>query len=268
MPSFTLGDDITATLSHFANGAVGELEFRLVDLATGDPVIDWADTAITQETAPGDGPPWVYESTRSSVGLTAGTLQAQWRTSTAGPWIDDDEIVLSGAVASWDPPPVDDLSALIFARVTGEFGPLEVWTDTTRPTRAQGQAKIVMAQGLIAGQLPADLAVRYHAGARAIVVLQAAILTEPGYWPEDLEDYRAAVEIWQKERDAALKGLLATIKRDDDAVAEIVDGAVTSAYVTRIDAYSDEISAEDTRADGLLDGTGRVGYSTPSWVTD
>ena len=121
---------------------------------------------------------------------------------------------------------------------------------------------------MIAAQLPAGLGARYFASAQAIVILQAAILTEPGYWPEDLEDYRAAVEIWQKERDAALKGLLATIKRDDDAAAELVNGAVTSAYVTRIDAYSDDISAQDTRADGLLDGTGRVGYSTPSWVTD
>lgn len=116
----------------------------------------------------------------------------------------------------WDPPSVDALSALMFARVTGEFGPLEVWTDHSRPTRDQGQAKIDMAQGLIAAQLPAALGARYFASAQAIVILQAAILTEPGYWPEDLEDYRAAVEIWQKERDAALKGLLARIKRDEE----------------------------------------------------
>ena len=53
----------------------------------------------------------------------------------------------SPSLIPWDPPSVDALSALMFARVTGEFGPLKVWTDSTRPTRAQGQAKIDMAQG-------------------------------------------------------------------------------------------------------------------------
>lgn len=239
----TAPDSIVATLSHFADG--DDLDFRLVDLASGDPAIDWASTGIVQTTVSGDGPPWVYAATRNVDDLPSGTYQAQWKTATAGPWIDDDEItlpaspagpwvdedeILVGTIWGWDPPPVDDLSALIFARVTGEYGPLEVWTATTRPTRVQAQTKINMAMGLIGAQLPTVLDTRYHAAARALVILTAAILTEPGYWPEDLKDYRDAVEEWRKERDAALKGLLARIKADDedDAIGETRDAGVSA----------------------------------------
>lgn len=231
MPEFKIGEDITATLSHYADGDVGTLEFRLVDLETGDPAVDWASTGIAQTTDALDGPPWVYEATRSSTGLLAGVYQAQWQLPTAGPWVDDDEITLSAVVYGWAPPDVSDLSALIFARVTGEFGALQEWTTTTRPTIAQAQTKIAMAMGLIGAQLPAELGARFHSAARAIVVLTAAILTEPGYWPEDLEDFRSAVEEWRKERDAALKGLLSAIKADDEQDAtETAAAAGNSAF--------------------------------------
>lgn len=96
MPSFTIGQPIVATLSHFEDDAVGDLEFRLVDLETGDPAVDWDDADIEQTTESGEGPPWVYEASRATDALPAGVdrYQAQWRTASAGPWIDDDEITL------------------------------------------------------------------------------------------------------------------------------------------------------------------------------
>jgi hypothetical protein len=231
MPAFTIGEQITSTLTHYEDGDTGDLEYRLVDLLTGDPAVyldsvgepvgevDWSDAAIVQTTATGDGPPWVYLATRLSTvaggSLPAGTYQAQWRLPAAGPWIDDDEIVLAITAASWTAPTIDDLAALMFARVTGEFGPLQTFTTTSRPTAEQAQVKIDMAMGLIAPQVGFTLDSRYHQAARAIVILQAALLTEPGYWPEDLKDYRSAQEEWRLERDAALKALLLAIAKDD-----------------------------------------------------
>ncbi len=160
----------------------------------------------------------------------------------------------------WDAPTPDDLAALMFARVTGEFGAMQTFTATSRPTEEQALRKIVMAMGIITPQVGFDLAAKYHDTARAIVVLTAALLMEPGYWPEDLKDYGDATEEWRKERDAALEGLLAAIKKEEDAIADLVNNAVTSSYMTRIDGNSDDISAEDTNAYSTLDGTGRVGW--------
>jgi hypothetical protein len=257
MPAFTIGEQITSTLSHYADSAVGDLEYRLVDLDTGDPATDWTTAGIVQTTETGDGPPWVYESSTSSGALPTGLYQPQWRIlPDGGPWIDDDEIILSVSTTSWDPPEPDDLAALMFARVTGEFGAAQNFTTTSRPTIAQAQTKIAMAMGLIAAQVGFDLDAKYHPAARAIVILQAALLTEPGYWPEDLKDYRSAQDEWRLERDAALKGLRAALLIE----AAVGHDNVSSGYMTRIDGNSDDISAEDTHAFGTLDGAGRVGW--------
>lgn len=95
MPSFTIGQPIVVTDAHYAD-ADATLEARLVDLTTGDPVFDWTTDNIEQTTASEDGPNWTYAATWSSVGLEAGAdrYQAQWRTASAGPWVDDDEITL------------------------------------------------------------------------------------------------------------------------------------------------------------------------------
>ncbi len=62
------------------------------------------------------------------------------------------------------------------------------------------------------------------------------------------------------ERGSRSAGYEALAKRMREEVAAETDGAVTTQYVTKIDGYSDDISAEDTEAAGLLDGTGRTSW--------
>lgn len=152
-------------------------------------------------------------------------------------------------VSLWDPPSIDDLAALMFARVTGEFGPLQTFTASSRPTATQARTQIAMAVDLIAPQVGFLLDTRFHRAARSIVVLTAAILTEPGYFPEDLGDYRSAVEEWRKERDTALAALKVAIGEagsgedigpgDDGDSQHVVYGFPPVPAYARRDAYGD-----------------------------
>lgn len=160
------------------------------------------------------------------------------------------EVVAADAVTviAWDPPSIDDLARRMFARVTGEFGGIPTFTTASRPTAEQARGQITDAVDLIAPQVGFLLDTRFHRAVRVIVVLQAAILTEPGYWPEDLGDYRSAVEEWRKERDTALAALKIAIGEagsgedigpDDDGPGHVVYAFPTVPAYARRDAYGD-----------------------------
>ncbi len=248
MPAFTIGEDITATLSHYADGDVGDLEFRLVDLGTGDPVIDWATTGIVQTSDPDEGPDWIYTATRDSDAIVAywvalyageddpnalgraaalaGVYQAQWQLPpSAGPWSDtDDPFTLTEAFTGSDL----DLFRLLLDDLDGAL-----FTDA--------QVAVLLARHptdvrLAVAEAAGILALRFSNGIKVFKVNDKSFER----WP----------------RAAAYAALAARMLAD--IAAE--NGGVTSAYMTRIDGNSDDISAEDANAYGTLDGTGRVGW--------
>ncbi len=242
MPAFIIGQDITFTLSHYADGDAAFLEARLVDLATGDPAIDWLSTGIEQTTATGDGPPYVYEATRASGALPAGLYQAQWRrpADDGGPWIDDDEITLVVAGITSDV----DLFRLLLDDADGLlFTDLQV---AAFLARNPSDVRLAVAEAA------ETLALRFAGGIKKFTT--------------DGQSF---------ERGSRSEGFAKLAERLRDEVAGETEGAVTTAYVTRIDGHSDDISAEDTTAYGTLDSTGRVGWrfanvhgDAPIWMPE
>lgn len=99
MPDQTIlpGGEFTSTTEYDLDGAVGTLQFRVVNKATGDIAIDWAPSAIVQVSASGEGPPWLYRATRDGIDAL-GTYRLQWRDETGNPmrqWTDSDELVVA-----------------------------------------------------------------------------------------------------------------------------------------------------------------------------
>lgn len=108
-------------------------------------------------------------------------------------------------------PTTTDVASLMFARVAGEFGGMEDFTATSRPTKEQVAIKIGQAVSMVAVRVGFSLDVQFHEAARFLTVLYVALFTEAGFWPEDLKDYRSAQEVWQKLYDDGMETLLSAI---------------------------------------------------------
>jgi hypothetical protein len=100
---------------------------------------------------------------------------------------------------STEPPAVpeatpEDVAALLTARTKDSDGnELGVWTEDTRPTREQVQARIDIARTLIrddAGPIPPTC----MEGAESTVALLASMLTEAAFWPEQTQSNQSTYE--------------------------------------------------------------------------
>ncbi len=88
------GAPFTSDLDHYADGAAGLLQFRLVD-SDGVEVLPWSGAAIVQVTASADGPDWRYRATRTAP-ATLGVYTGKWRlAATPGEvWTDETPLVV------------------------------------------------------------------------------------------------------------------------------------------------------------------------------
>jgi hypothetical protein len=91
----------------------------------------------------------------------------------------------------------DDVAALLTARTKDAAGrELGEWSDQTRPTADQVQAKIDIARSMIRtayGAIPEGC----MEGAETTVALLAAWLTEVGFWPEQsTQPQSTATQLW------------------------------------------------------------------------
>lgn len=110
-------------------------------------------------------------------------------------------------------PTTADVASLMFARVAGEFGGMEDFTTTSRPTKEQVAIKIGQAVSMVAVRVGFALDAQFHEAARFLAVLYTATLLEPGFWPDDVKDYRSAWEEWKQLYDDGLAALLKGIEQ-------------------------------------------------------
>lgn len=91
------GAPFSSDLDHYANGAVGLLEFRLVD-HQGVEAIAWSALQIVQVTSSGGGPDWRYRATRLAP-TTPGVYTGKWRlaASPSEVWTDETPLVVQTA---------------------------------------------------------------------------------------------------------------------------------------------------------------------------
>jgi hypothetical protein len=99
------------------------------------------------------------------------------------------------------------VAALLRARTKDSGGrELGEWTDETRPTLAQVEETIALADAVVTARV--GTAVEACAGPFAIaVVFEAACMIEKGYWPEQVESGRSHYDQLRAEADAVIEGV-------------------------------------------------------------
>jgi hypothetical protein len=233
------GAEFTADISHYETGAVGELEFRLVD-SEGGEALAWSAAAIVQVTAEDDGPDWIYRATRAAPAAT-GIYVPQWRLAATPEevWADDDPIVVSLFAFEppvWAPTPAH-VAAILRARTRGgesmdaatarEQG---VFTTSTRPTFDQvvelcGLAAAEMSSA-IGGRTPCTAALALSATSAA--AYRAAMLVEISYFPEqttgDQTAFAALEKMWAATWKSAVAAILEQCPLTDDEGSSDVEG--------------------------------------------
>lgn len=158
----------------------------------------------------------------------------------------------------------DDVAALLRAR-TQDDTDVEVghWTDTTRPTQAEVERLLAMAQAIVLGQtgpLTPEVLVCVSVDdimtqAATVVALLAAMLVELSYFPEQVQSTRSAYEqyrdlFWGPDGKSGMVGDLVA------SVAECVAGGVEP------DPEVADASVPPAAWAFPVDGGGMVGWQT------
>jgi hypothetical protein len=218
------GTPFSSDLDHYADGAAGLLEFRLVD-GDGNEQIAWSASAITQVTASGDGPLWRYRASRLAPAVT-GVYTGQWRLAAVPGevWDDESPIVVSVFavdIPMWAPLP-SHVAAILRARTRGiasrdaqVAGEQDAFTSLTRPTYNQVTELIGLAvgdlSGLMAGRTPCTDELTLAAGSAA--AYRAAMLVEISYFPEqtnsDQTAFKALSKLWDDASKSVAKAVVA-----------------------------------------------------------
>jgi hypothetical protein len=196
-------------------------------LRDGDEILATPVTVAPITDADGD-PLDGYTATFDADALTL-PVQLEWLQLLNGQQIRVGLDILTGSVlASWEAPHIDELAALTFARVTGEYGQAQTFTAESRPTAEQATTKLAQAHSMVAMRVGFDLDEQFHEAARFLTVLYAALLLEPGYWPEDSQGDRNAWDEWKALYDEGIEALLEAITG-----GEVVpdDGALSMAPI-------------------------------------
>jgi hypothetical protein len=166
-------------------------------------------------------------------------------------------------LVTWPATP-DDVAALLRAR-TQDNTDVEVgaWTDETRPTLAEVERLLVMAQSIVVGQtgpLTPEVLVCASVNdiltqAATVVALLAAMLVELSYFPEQVQSSRSAYEqyrdlFWGPDGKSGMIGDLVS------AVHECIAGGVEP------DSGVDGISVPPASWAFPRDAGGMVGWKT------
>jgi aminoglycoside/choline kinase family phosphotransferase len=116
----------------------------------------------------------------------------------------------------------DDVAAILTARTKDAAGrELGVFTDQTRPTAEQVQAKIDIARTLVGRGLEIpDTCIESR---EAAVALLAAMLTEAAFWPEQTQSNQSTYERLRELYQQAHEGLLVCVAAGLDGGAYELD---------------------------------------------
>jgi hypothetical protein len=109
-------------------------------------------------------------------------------------------------------PTVADVGALMFARAHGEYTTLETFTADTKPTAGQVTAMIDRAADLVSAQIGVTVHEELRPAAKTLVTLMAALLIEPGHFPEQARPERSAWEQWRELYQDGIKALVEAIQ--------------------------------------------------------
>lgn len=113
-------------------------------------------------------------------------------------------------------PTVEEVAQLIPSRAAGRFTG-GATTAPSFPDKPRVQAVIDDAVGLIAAAVGGDgLDPLFHAGAKALVKIQAAVLLEPSAWPEQARPDKSAFDQWIEMLKTSKEDLVAAIVRFRD----------------------------------------------------
>jgi hypothetical protein len=117
------------------------------------------------------------------------------------------------------PATTDNVAALLRAR-TQDDTDVEggVWSDTTRPTLAEAELILSMAQAIVLGQtgsleaLACETADDVKSQAATLVALMAAMLIELSYFPEQVQTSRSAYEQYANLFDTLMPQLVQSVE--------------------------------------------------------
>jgi hypothetical protein len=202
----TAGLPFTATLGPYLTGRAAFLTIEVLE-QDGSVVLGASGVGISEQA------PESYTAERI-VGFAADNLIVRWADD--GETLGEDTLTVTALEdivpgTEWAAPVVDELASLMFARVTGEFGQAQTFTDESRPTAGQATTKLAQAYGMVAPRVGFILDERFHDSARFLTVLYAALLLEPGYWPEDMQGDASAWDSWKTLYDEGMAALLEAI---------------------------------------------------------
>lgn len=119
---------------------------------------------------------------------------------------------------SW-PATTDSVAALLRARTQDEAGTEGgVWTDETRPTLAEVEMILSMAQAIVLGQtgsldaLACETADEVRSQGATLVSLMAAMLVELSYFPEQVQTNRSAYQQYADLFDTLMPQLVQSVE--------------------------------------------------------